>query len=234
MDYKVTCPGCRSNIGLQAVQVGQPIRCPYCKLLFLSSDIAEHDRTTPTGRLFTFSCVRCRSGLEAYSSMIGQRAQCPSCGVHFFIPEPGREAAPAEEGQELSDDRQPVHAYASAGENAPAIARDAGGAPMIRCPRCSGLNPLVANRCAHCGTPFSIDGTEIRPTGDDLGFAIASVVLGVISIPASLLMLPGALAVVFGALALRRGRRGMRFALAVTGITLGAVSFLYQLAVKMV
>ncbi len=119
MDFQVTCPKCRANIGVMAVQVGHPIRCPHCAASILVADPAERDPSIPLGKVFSFRCSQCSCRLEAYTGMVGQRGQCPTCAAEFLVPTP--DGAAVRTGGTLPEQEyaQPVHAYAAAGQRAP-------------------------------------------------------------------------------------------------------------------
>src|SRR5204862_5271042 len=101
--------------------------------------------------------------------------------------------------QIIKQDPHPVHAYAAAGERGPAILRTKDGRQSIRCPRCQGASPITANNCKGCGMPFTMEGTTLEAAGSSNGFAVASLVLGIIGLPASCIpfLVPG-LALTFG------------------------------------
>jgi hypothetical protein len=81
--------------------------------------------------------------------------------------------------------------------------------------------------------PIYAPGQEIpadriaSPTKDRKGFAIAALILGILSIPcgclAYLAFLPGVLAIIFGILSLKSSRKGM----AIAGIVCGALGIVF-------
>ena len=89
-------------------------------------------------------------------------------------------------GKIIKPDPHPVHAYAAAGERAPRILRSDDGRQSIMCPRCHALSPITANNCKSCGMPFTMEGTTLEAAGTSNGFCVASLVLGIIGIPAFL------------------------------------------------
>jgi uncharacterized C2H2 Zn-finger protein len=154
----------------------------------------------PTGRRYGFNCGFCSSRLEATESMAAQEGQCPTCGNTITIPildRYGRLIDPKTR-QIIKQDPHPVHAYAAAGDRAPGIIRQKDGKQSIRCPRCAGMSAITANNCKACGMPFTMEGTTLEAAGSSNGFAVASLVLGIIGIPASCAVIPPVLAVVFG------------------------------------
>jgi hypothetical protein len=125
-----------------------------------------------------------------------------------------------------------VHAYAAAGDRAPAIIRDGGGRQNIKCPRCSALSPISANNCKACGMPFTMEGTTLEASGTSNGFCVASLVLGIIGIPAFCTVITPLLAIVFGVIGLTQlnqsgvegGGRGMAIAGIICGIIGGIIA----------
>jgi hypothetical protein len=125
-----------------------------------------------------------------------------------------------------------VHAYAAAGDRAPRIFRDDGGSQFIRCPRCSSNSPITANNCKSCGMPFTMEGTTLEAAGSSNGFAVASLVLGIIGMPlgACIPFLVPALALTFGIIGFNQisksnsegGGRGM----AIAGMIMGGIGCL--------
>ena len=208
MDYQVTCPHCRANIAIMAVQVGQSMRCPHCHSRFSVMSPIPRDGSVPLGRVFTFRCGQCQCRLEAYTGMAGQRGQCPTCAAEFRVPAPDQ-AAPDRTGGTPPQGEyvQPVHAYAAAGSRAPRIVRLADGRQAIECPRCAAVNDVGRDICVRCAAPFTLEGVEQAPApqaGSHLG--LASLILGIVSVPGGLTLVPAILAIVLGVLALRQPR----------------------------
>ena len=75
--------------------------------------------------------------------------------------------------------------------------------------------------------PFTMEGTTLEAAGSSNGFAVASLVLGIIGIPAACAVIPPVLALIFGIIGYSQisktssegGGRGM----AIAGIILGAI-----------
>jgi hypothetical protein len=185
------------------------------------------------GKRYGFNCGYCSSRLEATEAMAAQEGQCPTCGNNITIPildRYGRLIDPKTR-QIIKQDPHPVHAYAAAGERAPAILRGRDGKQVIRCPRCQGTSPISANNCKGCGMPFTMEGTTLEAAGTSNGYAVASLVLGIIGLPASCIpfIVPG-LALTFGVIGYNQvvknnaegGGRGM----AIAGIVLGVIGCL--------
>lgn len=185
----------------------------------------------PQPRRFNFVCPRCESVLEAHSGQCNRPGRCPSCATEFLIPEFDPETGVVGEPQDVSGQQQdptPVHAYAAAGARAPEIVPSDSGDRAIRCPRCEGLSAIDANRCETCGLAFTMEGISYDAVpGSRNGYAVASLIMGVLGLPCSVLVVPQVLAVAFGTVALFQTRRatlarGQGFA--IIGIALGVLS----------
>src|SRR5437763_10242406 len=183
------------------------------------------------GKRYGFNCGYCSSRLEATESMAAQEGQCPTCGNNITIPildRYGRLIDPKTR-QIIKQDPHPVHAYAAAGERAPKIVRRSDGSQTIQCPRCASVSPVTANNCKSCGMPFTMEGTTLEAAGTSNGFCVASLVLGIIGIPAGCTLITPALAVIFGIIGLNQinksggtGGKGM----AIAGIVCGSIGTL--------
>lgn len=188
------------------------------------------------GKRYGFNCGYCSSRLEATESMAAQEGQCPTCGNNITIPildRYGRLIDPKTR-QIIKQDPHPVHAYAAAGERAPVILRAKDGKQLIRCPRCQGTSPISANNCKGCGMPFTMEGTTLEAAGTSNGFCVASLVLGIIGLPAACVIIPSVLAVIFGIIGYNQvtktaaeggGGKGM----AIAGIICGCIGGLIGL-----
>ena len=181
------------------------------------------------GRRFGFNCGYCSSRLEANESQSGQEGQCPTCGNSIVIPildRYGRLIDPMT-GKIIKPDPHPVHAYAAAGERAPRILRSDDGRQTIMCPRCQSLSPISANNCKSCGMPFTMEGTTLEAAGTSNGFCVASLVLGIIGIPAFCTVLAPVLAIVFGVIGYNQvsksGAEGGGKGMAIAGIICGVI-----------
>ena len=160
--------------------------------------------------------------------MGAQEGQCPTCGNNITIPildRYGRLIDPKTR-QIIKQDPHPVHAYAAAGERAPKIVRQRDSKQIIICPRCGGSSPITANNCKACGMPFTMEGTTLEAAGTSNGFCVASLVLGIIGLPASCTLITPLLAVVFGIIGYNQvsktgsegGGRGMAIAGMICGV----------------
>jgi hypothetical protein len=181
------------------------------------------------GKRYGFNCQYCSSRLEATETMAGQPGQCPTCGNSIIIPildRYGRLIDPMT-GKVIKQDPHPVHAYAAAGDRAPRIIRQPGGSQGIQCPRCSSVSPITSNNCKSCGMPFTMEGTTLEASGQSNGFCVASLVLGIIGIPAGCTVITPLLAIIFGIIGLNQisksgsesGGKGM----AIAGIICGGI-----------
>jgi DNA-directed RNA polymerase subunit RPC12/RpoP len=184
------------------------------------------------GKRYGFNCGYCSSRLEATEAMGGQDGQCPTCGNNITIPildRYGRLIDPKTR-QIIKQDPHPVHAYAAAGDRAPQILRGADGKLSIKCPRCGGPSLISANNCKSCGMPFTMEGTTLEAAGTSNGFCVASLVLGIIALPAACAILPGVLAIVFGIVGYNQvgktGVEGGGKGMAIAGIVCGSLGLL--------
>ncbi|HLL91258.1 MAG TPA: DUF4190 domain-containing protein, partial [Tepidisphaeraceae bacterium] len=192
-------------------------------------------RPPPPGRIggkrYGFNCGYCSSRLEATEAMAAQEGQCPTCGNTITIPildRYGRLIDPKTR-QIIKQDPHPVHAYAAAGDRAPKILRTETRQQVIQCPRCAGVSPVSANNCKACGMPFTMEGTTLEAAGTSNGFAVASLVLGIIGIPAACSVIFPILAVVFGVIGYNQtanGEGGGGKGMAIAGIVCGAIGCL--------
>jgi len=194
--------------------------------------IAGFRSTGTGGKRYGFNCGYCSSRLEATESMAAQDGQCPTCGNSITIPiqdRYGRLIDPKTR-QIIKQDPHPVHAYAAAGDRAPAILRQNDGKQIIRCTRCSAASPITANNCKACGMPFTMEGTTLEAAGTSNGFAVAGLVLGIVGVPACWCFVPSVLAIVFGGIGYSQisqsGTEGGGKGMAIAGIVFGAIGVL--------
>jgi DNA-directed RNA polymerase subunit RPC12/RpoP len=247
------CHVCRTSLSAEDTQAGQLVRCPTCltTLRVLAAQPqgaavgagvsggqgSSLSQAAPGqfpgmragGKRYGFNCGYCSSRLEATEAMGAQEGQCPTCGNNITIPildRYGRLIDPKTR-QIIKQDPHPVHAYAAAGERAPAIIRTRDGKQSIRCPRCSAISPITANNCKSCGMPFTMEGTTIEATGTNNGFCVASLVLGIIGLIPCSFLIPSVLALVFGIIGYNQvtkgGGEGGGKGMAIAGIILGVV-----------
>jgi ribosomal protein L40E len=209
-------------------------RSPASRQMIPASAAAAFGGSTggSSAKRYGFNCGYCSSRLEATDSMAAQEGQCPTCGNTITIPiqdRYGRLIDPKTR-QIIKQDPHPVHAYAAAGERAPLIQRQVDGKQLIQCVRCQAMNPITSNNCKSCGMPFTMEGTTLEAAGTSNGFSVASLVLGIIGLPASCTIVVPLLAVVFGGLgyaqASRVGAEGKGRGMAIAGMALGTVGCL--------
>ncbi len=135
---------------------------------------------------FNFSCRACGSVLEALSAQCGTPGRCPTCAAVFNIPRvdprTGLALGTGDSG-ETKQDPTPVHAYAAAGDKAPEIVHLEGAGQAIVCPRCAATSDIEQNYCAACGFPFTIEGANRAAQSSADGYAVASFVVGLVSLP---------------------------------------------------
>jgi DNA-directed RNA polymerase subunit RPC12/RpoP len=180
------------------------------------------------GKRYGFNCAYCSSRLEATESMAAQEGQCPTCGNNITIPildRYGRLIDPVTK-EIIKQDPHPVHAYAAAGERAPKIVRQKTGQQTIQCPRCGTLSAITANNCKSCGMPFTMEGTTLEASGTSNGFCVASLVLGIIGMPAGCTVITPLLGIIFGIIGLNqtsKGGEGGGRGMAIAGIICGVI-----------
>ncbi len=243
------CITCGTKLKAADSQVGKFVRCPRCKTTMrvpapgAGPAVAAPPVPPPVfsagavgARRYGFNCQYCSSRLEATTAMAGQEGHCPTCGNTIIIPildRYGRLIDPMT-GKVIKQDPHPVHAYAAAGERAPKILRDEQGRQFIGCPRCGTVNAISANNCKNCGMPFTMEGTTLEAAGASNGFAMASLVLGIIGLPAFCTIIIPLLAVIFGIIGLNQtmgesadsGGRG----LAIGGLVCGGLGLMLGIA----
>ena len=198
----------------------------------LPPSMSSQFRSPGGGKRYGFNCGYCSSRLEATESMAGQEGQCPTCGNNIVIPildRYGRLIDPVTR-EIIKQDPHPVHAYAAAGERAPRILRQNNGNQVIQCPRCQSVSPITSNNCKSCGMPFTMEGTTLEAAGTSNGFCVASLVLGIIGIPAGCTGLAPLLAVIFGVVGynqvVKSGSEGAGKGMAIAGIVCGVIGLL--------
>jgi hypothetical protein len=215
-----------------AVETGAPVAAAGGGSIAPATQQQVMGATRATGKRYGFNCGYCSSRLEATESMAAQDGQCPTCGNNITIPildRYGRLIDPKTR-QIIKQDPHPVHAYAAAGERAPGIFRGVDRKQFIKCPRCNSNSPINANNCKSCGMPFTMEGTTLEAAGSSNGFCVASLVLGIIGIPAACVLAPGALAIVFGIIGYNQvsksGVEGGGKGMAIAGIVCGSIGLL--------
>jgi DNA-directed RNA polymerase subunit RPC12/RpoP len=246
------CHVCQTPLCAEPKQAGQLVRCPTCSTTLhvpanpnaMVAAAATRTANVPSrlsrgysgligpqasGKRYGFNCAYCSSRLEATQAMAAQDGQCPTCGKQITIPildRYGRLIDPSTR-QIIKQDPHPVHAYAAAGDRAPKILRLADRRQAIICPRCQVQSPIAANNCKACGMPFTMEGTTVEAAGASNGFCVASLVLGIIAIPAALTLILPVLALVFGVIGYTQVNRnegdGGGKGLAIAGMICGGV-----------
>lgn len=238
-----SCSKCNASLSAEEPQRGQLVRCPQC---LGAVRVPDQTTTTPSqfiarpgagtvgsSRRYGFNCVYCSSRLEATEAMAAQEGQCPTCGKTIYIPildRSGRLIDPITKNV-IKQDPHPVHAYAAAGDRAPHIIRHDDGSQSIRCPKCNTISSITTNNCRHCGTPFTMEGTTPDAGGASNGFAVASLVLGILGLPFFCTMIVPALGVIFGIIALvqmnnvNNSKSGK--GLAIAGVICGGLGMLF-------
>jgi ribosomal protein L40E len=187
------------------------------------------------GRRYGFNCGYCSSRLEATEAMAAQEGQCPTCGNNITIPildRYGRLIDPKTR-QIIKQDPHPVHAYAAAGDRAPRIIREKDTKQKIVCPRCPAASPITANNCKSCGMPFTMEGTTLEAAGASNGFCVASLVLGIIGLPAFCTFVTPVLAIIFGIIGFNqvgKDNQGGGKGMAIAGIICGVIGCVLALA----
>jgi len=252
-----TCTVCRTHLSVDDRLGGQHVKCPTClsaQQVPVESPAgvggpasepggAAQPRVPPPfggqraqGRRYGFNCPYCSSRLDANEALAGTDGQCPTCGSEITIPimdKYGRLIDPKTR-QIIKQDPHPVHAYAAAGKRAPRIVRTSDGSQHIQCQRCQAYSPISANNCRQCGYPFTMEGTTAEVAGAANGYCVASLVLGIISIPAACTLILPALAIIFGIIGYNQaaktgsGGKGMAIAgMVCGGIAAVMVAFVY-------
>ena len=252
-----SCHVCKMSLSAEESRQGKLVRCPNCLATVtvptehaVAAAVSTAPRetasnrppplkrdaktgaprvSTGTGRRYGFFCPYCSSRLEATDAMAGQAGQCPTCGSSIVIPiqdRHGRLIDPLTQ-EIIKPDPHPVHAYAAAGERAPQIMRQPDGTLRIRCAKCGRMSPIDVNNCTHCGMPFTMEGTANEALMATNGFAVASLVLGIIGLVFFCTVIVPVLATVFGTIALMqmngtRAQAGGRWQ-AIAGVSCGVI-----------
>ena len=238
-EFTVTCARCEGPVLAQRAWAGLEVQCPHCSSVIRvpqPSDDGKPLRSEAPSlsprRNFNFACSRCESLLEAHTGMSGQTGRCPTCGAGFVVPylDP-RTGLPMK--VDIEDDGQnptPMHAYGASGQQAPRIVRAPDGTAFIVCPRCESANDIDANNCQSCGVPFTIEGTPTVRTIETDSKAVASLVLGIVSLPLFLFFVPAILALGFGLLSLRGALSGGTTSKqAIAGVIMGLLSLIFAI-----
>jgi hypothetical protein len=236
--FTILCRRCDRPVLAREAWVGREVQCPHCCSLMRVPAVPAEGRpvraeapSLSARQCFNFACPRCDCLLEAHTGMCGQPGMCPTCGARFNVPYlrggSGRpEKATLIEGEGEAEGLVPVHAYAASGYQAPQIVRRADGTAVIECPRCNAHNPIDADTCTACGTPFTI---EAAPTIGKLRRdtrATSSITLGVVGLILFPAVVPGLIAVWLGLSSVMFAGPGRRSNLGFVGLTLGLLSLI--------
>lgn len=172
--FRMECYACERIMMARAAWVGREVACPYCHTCLRVPEPPDGDivvrsrRPRRAAKLgFNFACPRCDCMLEADTGMSGVVATCPTCAARVrvpFVTRSGR-VGRAELISTPAETPVPTHAYAASGHQAPVVVETDDGLRMIRCPRCNANNPIDADRCDACATPFTM---EAAPTVESL------------------------------------------------------------------
>ncbi len=234
--FVILCRLCDRPVLARRAWVGREVRCPHCATPLRVPKAPPDDRPVRADgpylgarRGFYFPCPACGSVLEAHTGMCGHVATCPTCAARFEIPRLRRRSGkPAkakllEQGEDVS---VPAHAYGASGLSAPQIVRLDTGASMIICPRCGTYNPVDADACASCDTPFTLEGAATEGGIRNERQASISLTFGLLA----LLFFPAG---IFGLVAAGMGMRalmfngpGKRSGIAWAGLGLGVASLI--------
>lgn len=206
--FTIICRRCQRPVLVLRAWIRREVACPHCNSVVRVPEPPTDGRAPQSGpphlgprELFHFACPRCDVLLEANTGMCGQIGRCPTCNSQVRIPAVDVRARQMGEPElvELADDeRYATHAYAAAGGAAPTLVATVDGGHAIECPRCSGLNEVDADLCAHCGAPFVLEAAATRRTAHAAEAARIALLAAFISIPLFLLVVPGLVAVVAG------------------------------------
>jgi predicted RNA-binding Zn-ribbon protein involved in translation (DUF1610 family) len=190
------------------------------------------------------TCPSCGKTLAAPDTAAGKKAKCPACGQIMIVPEAVHDAEelgtsgtePARTEYNPVDDLFGVEGSSdeATSPDAPTPGEDAQRRP---CPMCGELIVASAAKCRFCGAIFDrrLRGMPSRGGQNYKGFAITSMVLGILSLPACYCgFIFGIVAIVFGIIA-KNGMaksknydgKGMATAGLITGIlgTIGWILF---------
>ncbi len=160
-------------------------------------------------RVYYLVCRSCRSRLEVKVHLAGRTCRCPTCGIDFHVPDlaalrEARTRARTLEVGRIGDERVAPHAYAADGAHAPeVVVADDRMTSVIRCRRCGTINGIEANACRSCGIPFTIEAGTVEPAGLVSGWAMLSLVFGVLSVVVYYAPIVAAMAVAAGLMAVR-------------------------------
>lgn len=214
--FKVACRHCERHMLARPDWIGREVECPFCHNVQKIPQPAASGAMTPKAesptlapsRAFNFPCPRCDCLLEAHTGMSRQLGRCPTCGARFTVPHVHPRSGhphPAALVELDEDHPTPLHAYGASGEQAPEILRGPNGRPYIVCPGCRTNNPIEADRCVSCSTPFTLEAAPTARRSRDAASSSAAITFGVIGLLLFFTLLPSLLAIVFGIRGLSAG-----------------------------
>lgn len=230
------CRDCVRGVLARRAWIGREVKCPHCGGIMRVPEPAQDGRTprglAPIvgGQHFNFACGRCESLLEANTGLCGRAGRCPTCGARFIVPHLDSRTGLPEGPAVVEEDGEPpmpVHAYGASGASAPQIVRRPDGTSAIECPRCGRQNPVDADACGDCSTPFTMAATPTAYSHEAGTRALGALVLGLVSLAAlrhGFFALAGIGAIVLGWNAIQRSR-SRKPAAAVVAIVLGVLAF---------
>ncbi len=231
--FTMLCLRCDRPVIARIDWLGREVHCPHCL-----SVIKVPKAPPPAGQSmrsdgpdlrpkaeFNFACPRCKCLLEANSGMSGQAAKCPTCAARFLIPYLSSGGYPEKadiiEGEVI--DPQPLHAYAASGHQAPKIHRGKNDELLIECPRCGALSDVEVDRCAGCGTPFTMDAAPTATKASADSRAVTALVFGLLGVPLAPTFVPSLIAVFFGIMAVFAPVGAAAPLTGIIGLVLGAL-----------
>ena len=162
------------------------------------------------------ACPSCGKTLAAPDTAAGKRAKCPGCGQIMIVPAGARDAEtfgvaspqPQSPLEPQPSDPQPVGGGGENsldGLNAPEQSPGAAGGDGRRpCPECGEMIVAGAAKCRFCGAVFDprLRGSSAHRGQSYQGFAITSMVLGILALPTACFgIVFGIVAIVFAAIA---------------------------------
>jgi len=180
------------------------------------------------------SCPSCGKTLSAPDTAVGKKAKCPVCGIVMIVPTDVFEAEelgitsldPAPQEYNVMND-----ILATGPAQSPASAAAPGQEPVRRpCPMCGEQIVATAAKCRFCGTVFDprLRGTSMQRGQSSRGFAITSMVLGILAIfTACFGIVFGMVAIVFAAIANNGMNRTKNYdgkGMATAGLILGLLA----------
>lgn len=217
--YGFLCSYCSSHLEAHDALAGQSGNCPTCGNRIVIPILDRRGRLIDpsTGQIIKQDPLPVHAyaaaGARAPRIVSVSAATAGSVPNSSAIPAPGVPEAPPTSPQPRRED-----------DPRPALA--------IECPRCLRRSLLHANHCSGCGLPFTMEGTNTPMMGASNGWAVASLILGIVGLTGGFILfgIPCLLSVIFGIIAIRKTqadpniRGGM--ALSIAGFILGLLGLL--------